>query len=65
VIIIQKLLEKLFDFQRYERNKDLKMLIDEVENTYQEVTLSDTELSFVAGGVKQEEVKEDKGETKS
>lgn len=41
------------------------MLIDEVENTYQEVTLSDTELSFVAGGVKQEEVKEDKGETKS
>ena len=41
------------------------MIIDEVENAYQEVTLSDTELSFVAGGVKQEEVKEDKGEPKS
>ena len=65
MIIIQKLLEKLFDFQRYERNKDLKILIDEVENTYQEVVLNETELSFVAGGVKQEEVKEDKGEPKS
>ena len=65
MIIIQKLLEKLFDFQRYERNKDLKMIIDEVENAYQEVSLSETELSFVAGGVKQEEVKEDKGEPKS
>ena len=62
MIIIQKLLEKLFDFQRYERNKDLKVIIDEVENTYQEVLLSDAELSFVAGGVNKEETKEDKGE---
>ena len=60
-------LSKLFEFQRFEKNKDLQKLIDETEEryAYQENLLDEASLSFVAGGKKsEEELKNDKDKEK-
>lgn len=45
-------LTSLFDYQRFERNKDLQRVINNVQERYDTgaVLLSETELSFAAGG---------------
>jgi len=64
VITIEKLLSRLFDFQRFEKNKDLQRIINEVEDSYERTFLADSELSLVAGGKEiQEDKKEDKSDT--
>ena len=63
MIVIEKKLKKLFDYQRYEKNKDLQHIINDVENRFpEEVMINDYELSFVAGG-KNVDVKKDKEDT--
>lgn len=46
---MDNLLKKLFDFQRFQRNEHVEMLISETESRYGEVPkgLSDEELDFV------------------
>ncbi len=47
---------KLFDYQKFSKNKDLQKIIDDVEERYQnEYVLSDDSLAFAAGGKKSEE----------
>lgn len=45
-------LSNLFDYQRFERNKDLQRVINNVERKYDSgaVLLTEAELSFAAGG---------------
>ncbi len=45
-------LSNLFDYQRFERNKDLQRIINNVQERYDTgaVLLSEAELSFAAGG---------------
>ncbi|MBO7676851.1 MAG: hypothetical protein J6S49_05000 [Erysipelotrichaceae bacterium] len=45
-------LSNLFDYQRFERNKDLQRIINDVEHRYDSsaVLLTEAELSFAAGG---------------
>ena len=48
----EKKLSNLFDYQRFSKNKDLQRIINGVESRYESgsVLLSESELSFVAGG---------------
>ena len=48
----EKKLNNLFDYQRFERNKDLQRFINDVEKRYDTgaVLLTEAELSFAAGG---------------
>ena len=58
-------LRKLFDFQRYAKNRDLQKIITDTQNRYDEVAvyLEDESLSFAAGGRHIEETpKEEKQE---
>lgn len=45
-------LSNLFDYQRFERNKDLQRIINNVQERYDTgaVLLSEAELSFAVGG---------------
>ena len=45
-------LASLFDYQRFERNRELQRVINNVESRYDHsaVLLTETELSFAAGG---------------
>lgn len=45
-------LSNLFDYQRFERNKDLQRIINNVQERYdtEAVLLSEAELSFAVGG---------------
>ena len=53
-------LYKLFDYQRFEREKKLQSLINDVGHRYDgDLVLADSDLSFATGG-KQEEKKKDK-----
>ena len=45
---LEKLLEGLFDFQRFERDPALQSVIDEVEERYFHKELSDDELSMLS-----------------
>ena len=65
-------LSSLFDYQRFERNKDLQRIINDVERRYDAgaVLLTESELSFAAGGktidkikTEEEKVLEDVGKT--
>lgn len=49
---IESRLSRLFDYQRFERNKDLQRVINDVESRYDRgaVLLTESELSFAAGG---------------
>ena len=62
MIVIEKKLNKLFDFQKFEKNKDLQRIINDVEERYSESeVIGDYQLSFVAGGKKlAERIKIDK-----
>lgn len=56
MIVIEKKLNKLFDFQKFEKNKDLQRIINDVEERYSESeVIGDYQLSFVAGGKKLDE----------
>ena len=57
--IANKLL-RLFDYQRFDRQKKLQSLIEDVKQRYDDAcVLTDSDLSFALGG-KQEEKKKDK-----
>ncbi|MBQ0035781.1 MAG: hypothetical protein KBT35_02555 [Firmicutes bacterium] len=53
---MNKLLKKLFDFQKFEENQELKNIIA-VSEQYDVEFLSDEQLSYVYGGKSEEEVK--------
>ncbi|MBR3251344.1 MAG: hypothetical protein IKF80_06520 [Erysipelotrichaceae bacterium] len=48
----ERKLSGLFDYQRFERNRDLQRIINNVEQRYDTgaVLLTEAELSFAAGG---------------
>ena len=52
-------LTSLFDYQRFERNKDLQRVINNVEKRYDTgaVLLTEAELSFAAGGKTLDKIK--------
>ena len=52
-------LSNLFDYQRFERNKDLQRVINNVEKRYDTgaVLLTEAELSFAAGGKTLDKIK--------
>ena len=53
---MEKKLRKLFDYQKFSKNKDLQLLIDDCESRYPEgVLVSDEALSFAVGGKNQTE----------
>ena len=57
MIIIENLIKKLFDYQRFEKNKDLQKIINDIEDRYPEnELLGDYQLSFVAGGKEEEKI---------
>lgn len=55
---IEKKLKNLFDYQRFERHRELQGIVDEVINQYNTdaVFLDDVQLSFATGGRKEDEV---------
>ena len=55
----------LFDYQRFEKNKELQRIINDVENRYDSgaVLLMESELSFAAGGKDVERQIKDKNKT--
>lgn len=55
---MDKLLKKLFDYQKFEGNQKLQSVI-ELSETYQENALNDEQLSFVFGGKKIEDQAKD------
>lgn len=55
----EKKLKRLFDYQRFEKEKELDALITETVQESERVLLSDNELSFAFGGKKEEEPKKD------
>jgi len=61
---LEKKLLKLFDYQRFEKEKSLQRVINEVEQKYDNeiVALADVSLSFAAGGrrIDSENIKEGK-----
>ena len=61
---LEKKLLKLFDYQRFEKEKSLQRVINEVEQKYDNeiVALADVSLSFASGGRKidSENIKEGK-----
>ena len=56
--IIEKLLRRLFDYQRFEKDKRLDKIIREVEDRYSfsDCYISDLNLSLVAGGKNQDNI---------
>ncbi len=58
-------LTKLFEFQRFEKNKQLDKIIRDVQDKYPESSyLDETALSLVAGGKKSEDEFKKKDEEK-
>lgn len=53
---MNKLLKKLFDFQKFEENQELKNVIA-VSQQYEAEYLTDEQLSFVFGGKSEEQIK--------
>ena len=45
---MEKLLTSLFDFQRFEKNRELQSIIDEVEQKYGVTEMTDDELDLLA-----------------
>ena len=58
---IENKLFRLFDYQRFDKEKKLQSLINDVVQRYDDnnCVLTDSDLSFALGG-KQEEIKRDK-----
>ena len=57
---IEKKLFAIFDYQRFDKDRNLQSIIDSVEKKYDvEYVLSDSDLSFALGGRKPEEKKKD------
>ena len=60
---IENKLFKLFDYQRFEREKKLQSLIRDVQERYDEShVLPDGDLSFAVGGKQEEKKKDDPDE---
>ena len=56
---LENKLFRLFDFQRYEKNKALQSIISDAEDRHDQALLSDAQLSYAIGGKKEEEIKKD------
>ena len=60
--MLEAALNKLFDFQRFERNPELQSIIDDVQNKYvggRLISLADEVLDMAAGGLGQPEDNKD------
>lgn len=57
---MEKLLKKLFDFQKFEKNEKIEKMISDLDGKYEPELLMDDALSFAVGGQKQENKDENK-----